>query len=75
MTTTVWLDGKSLTVSKMLAASPERKDNLSDDIRFKFALFLADTIDACESSIPATFSNREERVIAKSPAPQYVSTR
>ena len=44
MTTTVWLDGKSLTVSKMLAVSPERNDNLSDDIWFNFALFLADTM-------------------------------
>ena len=62
-------------MSKVLAASPERKDNLSDDIRFSFALFLADTIDTCESSIPATFLNREERAIAKRPAPHYVSTR
>jgi hypothetical protein len=40
-------------------------------IWFNFALLLADTVDACESSIPATFSNREERAIAKRPAPQY----
>ena len=45
MITTVCSGGKSFTVAKILDASPERNDILSDDIELSWALRFAEAID------------------------------
>ncbi len=46
--------GKSLTESKIAEASPARKVHLSVGMLFSRAFEMAEAIESCDSSIPAT---------------------